>query len=53
MVASKEILPQSTEHIVEVQGSPEVIGRAVEENKVFIRGLGTRFGHGPLSLAQQ
>ncbi|KAH7883665.1 hypothetical protein F5I97DRAFT_1938360 [Phlebopus sp. FC_14] len=31
MVASKEMLPQSTERIVEVQGSPESIGRAIEE----------------------
>lgn len=31
MVASKEMLPQSTERIVEVQGSPEAIGRAIEE----------------------
>ncbi|KAH9984672.1 cytoplasmic protein [Russula compacta] len=31
MVASKEILPQSTERVVDVQGSPEAIGRAIEE----------------------
>ena len=31
MVASKEMLPQSTERIVEVQGSPESISRAIEE----------------------
>ncbi|KAI6031755.1 cytoplasmic protein [Pisolithus microcarpus] len=31
MVASKEMLPQSTERVVEVQGSPEAIGRAIEE----------------------
>lgn len=31
MVASKEMLPQSTERIVEVQGSPEAISRAIEE----------------------
>lgn len=31
MIASKEMLPQSTERIVEVQGSPESISRAIEE----------------------
>jgi heterogeneous nuclear rnp K-like protein 2 len=31
MVASKEMLPQSTERIVEVQGSPGAIGHAIEE----------------------
>ncbi|EPT03924.1 hypothetical protein FOMPIDRAFT_1022091 [Fomitopsis schrenkii] len=31
MVASKDMLPQSTERIVEVQGSSEAIGRAIEE----------------------
>ncbi|KAI0051678.1 hypothetical protein FA95DRAFT_1602446 [Auriscalpium vulgare] len=31
MVASKEMLPQSTERVVDVQGSPESIGRAIEE----------------------
>lgn len=31
MVASKEMLPQSTERVVEVQGAPEAIGRAIEE----------------------
>ena len=31
MVASKDMLPQSTERIVEVQGSSESIGRAIEE----------------------
>ncbi|EDR15025.1 uncharacterized protein LACBIDRAFT_227785, partial [Laccaria bicolor S238N-H82] len=46
MVASKEMLPQSTERVVEVQGSPEAIGRAVEEiGKCLLedweRGLGT------------
>ncbi|KAF5337069.1 hypothetical protein D9611_003260 [Ephemerocybe angulata] len=46
MVASKEMLPQSTERIVEVQGSPESIGRAIEEiGKCLLedweRGLGT------------
>lgn len=46
MVAQKEMLPQSTERIVEVQGSPEAIGKAVEEiGKCLLedweRGLGT------------
>lgn len=50
MVASKEMLPQSTERIVEVQGSPEAIGRAVEEiGKCLLedweRGLGTVLFH--------
>jgi heterogeneous nuclear rnp K-like protein len=31
MIASKEMLPQSTERIVDVQGSPEAIGLAIEE----------------------
>ncbi|KAH9950490.1 hypothetical protein B0H21DRAFT_686636 [Amylocystis lapponica] len=31
MVASKDMLPQSTERIVEVQGSSDSIGRAIEE----------------------
>jgi len=31
MIASKDMLPQSTERIVEVQGAPEAIGRAIEE----------------------
>lgn len=31
MVASKDMLPQSTERIVEVQGTAEAIGRAIEE----------------------
>ncbi|OAX40054.1 hypothetical protein K503DRAFT_31042, partial [Rhizopogon vinicolor AM-OR11-026] len=31
MIASKEMLPQSTERIVEVQGTPDSIGRAIEE----------------------
>ncbi|RXW24751.1 hypothetical protein EST38_g1108 [Candolleomyces aberdarensis] len=31
IAASEETLPQSTERIVEVQGSPESIGRAIEE----------------------
>lgn len=50
MVASKEMLPQSTERIVEVQGSPEAIGRAIEEiGKCLLedweRGLGTVLFH--------
>ncbi|PPQ70776.1 hypothetical protein CVT24_001063, partial [Panaeolus cyanescens] len=50
MVASKEMLPQSTERIVEVQGSPEAICRAVEEiGKCLLedweRGLGTVLFH--------
>ncbi len=45
-VASKEILPQSTERVVDVQGSPEAIGRAIEEIgrcllEDWERGLGT------------
>lgn len=31
MIATKDMLPQSTERVVEVQGSSESIGRAVEE----------------------
>jgi len=50
MVASKDMLPQSTERIVEVQGSPEAIGRAVEEiGKCLLedheRGQGTVYYH--------
>jgi heterogeneous nuclear rnp K-like protein 2 len=46
MVASKDILPQSTERVVDVQGSPEAIGRAIEEIgrcllEDWERGLGT------------
>jgi heterogeneous nuclear rnp K-like protein len=46
MVASKDMLPQSTERIVEVQGAPDAIGRAIEEiGKCLLedweRGLGT------------
>ena len=46
MVAQKDMLPQSTERIVEVQGSPEAIGKAIEEiGKCLLedweRGLGT------------
>lgn len=50
MVASKEMLPQSTERVVEVQGAPEAIGRAIEEiGKCLLedweRGLGTVLFH--------
>lgn len=50
MVASKEMLPQSTERIVEVQGSAEAIGRAIEEiGKCLLedweRGQGTVLFH--------
>ncbi|KAI0252949.1 hypothetical protein BJV78DRAFT_1197918 [Lactifluus subvellereus] len=31
MVASKQMLPESTERLVDVQGPPEAIGRAIEE----------------------
>ena len=62
MVAQKEMLPQSTERIVEVQGSPEAIEKAVREiGKCLIddwqRGTGTvlynpavrvQVGSGPL-----
>lgn len=50
MVASKEMLPQSTERVVEVQGSAESIGRAIEEiGKCLLedweRGQGTVLFH--------
>ncbi|EGO05128.1 hypothetical protein SERLA73DRAFT_174106 [Serpula lacrymans var. lacrymans S7.3] len=50
MVASKDMLPQSTERIVEVQGTPEAIGRAIEEIgrcllEDWERGLGTVLFH--------
>jgi heterogeneous nuclear rnp K-like protein len=50
MVASKDMLPQSTERIVEVQGSPEAIGLAISEiGKCLLedweRGLGTVLFH--------
>ncbi|KAI0068342.1 hypothetical protein BV25DRAFT_1787866, partial [Artomyces pyxidatus] len=50
MVASKEMLPQSTERVVDVQGSPESIGRAIEEIgrcllEDWERGLGTVLYH--------
>lgn len=62
MVAQKEMLPQSTERIVEVQGSPEAIEKAVHEiGKCLVddwqRGTGTvlynpavrvQVGSGPL-----
>ena len=31
MVASKQMLPKSTERLVDIQGSPDAIGRAIEE----------------------
>lgn len=50
MIASKEILPQSTERIVEVQGTSESIARAVEEIgrcllEDWDRGVGTVYFH--------
>lgn len=50
MVASKDMLPQSTERVVDVQGSPEAIGRAIEEIgrcllEDWERGLGTVLYH--------
>ncbi|KAF8898650.1 hypothetical protein BD779DRAFT_1484962 [Infundibulicybe gibba] len=50
MIASKDMLPQSTERIVEVQGAPDAIGRAIEEiGKCLLedreRGLGTVLFH--------
>jgi heterogeneous nuclear rnp K-like protein 2 len=50
MVASKEMLPQSTERVVEVQGSSENIGRAIAEIgrcllEDWERGLGTVLYH--------
>ena len=50
MVASKDMLPQSTERIVEVQGSSESIGRAIEEIgrcllEDWERGVGTVLFH--------
>ena len=50
MVASKEILPQSTERIVEVHGSSEAIGSAIEQiGKCLLedweRGQGTVLYH--------
>lgn len=50
MIASKDMLPQSTERVVEVQGTAEGIGRAVEEIgrcllEDWERGLGTVLYH--------
>jgi heterogeneous nuclear rnp K-like protein 2 len=50
MVAAKDMLPQSTERIVEVHGAPDAIGRAIEEiGKSLLedweRGLGTVLYH--------
>ncbi|KAJ7225432.1 hypothetical protein GGX14DRAFT_489389 [Mycena pura] len=50
MVASKDMLPQSTERIVEVQGTPDAIGHAIEDiGKCLLedweRGLGTVLFH--------
>lgn len=50
MVASKDMLPQSTERIVEVQGTPDSIGRAIEEIgrcllEDWERGMGTVLFH--------
>ncbi len=50
MVASKEMLPQSTERIVEVQGTSEAIGRAIQEiGRALLedweRGQGTVYFH--------
>jgi heterogeneous nuclear rnp K-like protein 2 len=50
MVASKDMLPQSTERVVEVHGQPEAIGRAIDEiGKSLLedweRGLGTVLYH--------
>lgn len=50
MIASKDMLPQSTERVVEVQGTAEGIGRAVEEIGTCLledweRGLGTVLYH--------
>jgi heterogeneous nuclear rnp K-like protein 2 len=50
MVAAKDMLPQSTERVVEIHGQPEAIGRAIEEiGKSLLedweRGLGTVLYH--------
>ncbi|KZT44469.1 hypothetical protein SISSUDRAFT_1068369 [Sistotremastrum suecicum HHB10207 ss-3] len=50
MVASKDMLPQSTERVVEVQGTAEGIGRAIDEiGKALLedweRGAGTVLYH--------
>ena len=54
MIASKDMLPQSTERIVEVQGSSDSIGRAIEEIgrcllEDWERGQGTVLFHPSLS----
>lgn len=50
MVAAKDMLPQSTERIVEVQGTPEAISSAIDEIgrcllEDWERGIGTVFYH--------
>ena len=50
MIASKDMLPQSTERIVDVQGTSEAIGLAIEEIgrcllEDWERGLGTVYFH--------
>lgn len=50
MIASKDMLPQSTERIVDVQGTSEAIGHAIEEIgrcllEDWERGLGTVYFH--------
>ncbi|KAI0036599.1 cytoplasmic protein [Vararia minispora EC-137] len=50
MVASKDMLPQSTERVVDVQGSPDSISRAIEEIgrcllEDWERGVGTVLYH--------
>ncbi|KAG8842085.1 RNA binding protein, heterogenous nuclear RNP-K like protein [Serendipita sp. 411] len=55
MVAQKDMLPQSTERIVEVQGSPEAIGKAIAEiGKCLLedweRGLGTQLRTQSISI---
>ena len=56
MVAQKDMLPQSTERIVEVQGSADAIGAAIEQiGKCLLedweRGQGTVLFH-PLAYAR-
>ncbi|TFL03614.1 hypothetical protein BDV98DRAFT_503782, partial [Pterulicium gracile] len=50
MIASKDMLPQSTERIVEVQGTPDAISRAIDEIgrcllEDWERGVGTVLFH--------
>lgn len=50
MIASKDMLPQSTERVVDVQGTSEAIGHAIEEIgrcllEDWERGLGTVYFH--------